>query len=43
VHRWQPFAGVVYFHLLLANLAEHGTLPESSSTPPARSVFETGQ
>jgi DNA-3-methyladenine glycosylase II len=31
VHRWQPFAGVVYFHLLLANLAEHGTLPESSS------------
>jgi DNA-3-methyladenine glycosylase II len=31
VHRWQPFAGLVYFHLLLANLAEHGILPQSSS------------
>jgi len=28
VSRWRPFAGLVYFHLLLANLAEHGTLPE---------------
>ena len=28
VRGWQPFAGLVYFHLLLANLAEHGTLPE---------------
>ena len=26
VSRWRPFAGLVYFHLLLANLAEHGTL-----------------
>ena len=26
VSRWQPFAGLIYFHLLLANLAEHGTL-----------------
>jgi DNA-3-methyladenine glycosylase II len=31
VREWQPFAGLVYFHLLLANLAEHGTLTESSS------------
>ena len=31
VRRWEPFAGVVYFHLLLASLDEHGTLPESSS------------
>ena len=31
VHGWQPFAGLVYFHLLLANLAEHGTLTEGSS------------
>jgi DNA-3-methyladenine glycosylase II len=30
VSEWQPFAGLVYFHLLLANLAEHGTLIESS-------------
>lgn len=28
VHQWQPFAGLVYFHLLLANLAESGTLAE---------------
>jgi DNA-3-methyladenine glycosylase II len=31
VREWQPFAGLVYFHLLLANLAEHGNLSESSS------------
>jgi DNA-3-methyladenine glycosylase II len=31
VRRWQPFAGLVYFHLLLANLAEHGDLTEGSS------------
>jgi DNA-3-methyladenine glycosylase II len=30
VHTWQPFAGLVYFHLLLANLAEHGVLSEGS-------------
>ena len=31
VRGWQPFAGLVYFHLLLADLAEHGTLSEISS------------
>jgi DNA-3-methyladenine glycosylase II len=31
VRHWQPFAGLVYFHLLLANLADHGTLTEASS------------
>jgi DNA-3-methyladenine glycosylase II len=31
VHHWQPFAGLVYFHLLLANLAEHGELTEGQS------------
>jgi DNA-3-methyladenine glycosylase II len=30
VRKWQPFAGLVYFHLLLANLAEHGMLSENS-------------
>jgi DNA-3-methyladenine glycosylase II len=30
VRKWQPFAGLVYFHLLLANLAERGVLSESS-------------
>jgi DNA-3-methyladenine glycosylase II len=30
VRRWQPFAGFVYFHLLLANLADHGDLTEGS-------------
>lgn len=28
VRPWQPFAGLVYFHLLLANLAESGTMAE---------------
>ncbi len=32
VRRWQPFAGLVYFHLLLANLAERGMLSEKSAT-----------
>ena len=31
VRKWQPFAGLVYFHLLLANLADHGILSESST------------
>ena len=30
VRKWQPFAGFAYFHLLLANLAEHGFVSESS-------------
>jgi DNA-3-methyladenine glycosylase II len=30
VHHWQPYAGLVYFHLLLASLAEHGTLAEGA-------------
>jgi DNA-3-methyladenine glycosylase II len=31
VRPWQPFAGLVYFYLLLANLAELGALAEGSS------------
>jgi DNA-3-methyladenine glycosylase II len=31
VRPWHPFAGLVYFHLLLANLAEHAMLTENSS------------
>jgi DNA-3-methyladenine glycosylase II len=31
VREWQPFAGLVYFHLLLADLAEHGILSQSPS------------
>jgi DNA-3-methyladenine glycosylase II len=31
VRPWQPFAGFVYFHLLLANLAEHGDLTKAPS------------
>ena len=30
VRPWHPFAGLVYFHLLLANLADHGMLTEGS-------------
>ena len=33
VRHWQPFAGFVYFHLLLANLAGQGILAEHA--PPA--------
>jgi DNA-3-methyladenine glycosylase II len=37
VHHWQPFAGLVYFHLLLANLADHGALTDGSGDgPPGR-------
>jgi DNA-3-methyladenine glycosylase II len=31
VRPWHPFAGLVYLHLLLANLAEHGMLTEEGS------------
>ena len=41
VDHWRPYAGLVYLHLLLASLAEQGTLvdrpvasPESDSNPP---------
>ena len=32
VRHWQPFAGFVYFHLLLASLAEQGSLTEVSNS-----------
>jgi DNA-3-methyladenine glycosylase II len=31
VRPWQPFAGFVYFHLLLANLAERGIVAETAT------------
>jgi len=34
VKRWQPFAGMVYFHLLLDGLSQAGAL-ESRSEPPS--------
>lgn len=37
VRPWQPFAGLVYFHLLLANLEERGLLDASEATPRAHS------
>lgn len=30
VKRWQPYAGLVYFHLLLAGLVESGEMPQHS-------------
>lgn len=30
VKRWQPFAGLAYFHLLLAGLAESGEMPHDT-------------
>jgi DNA-3-methyladenine glycosylase II len=46
VHHWQPFAGLVYFHLLLANLAESGTLTDGSGedrdAEPERSIQASG-
>jgi DNA-3-methyladenine glycosylase II len=35
VERWQPYAGLVYFHLLLDGLSQAGTL-ESTSEPESR-------
>lgn len=31
VRRWQPYAGLVYFHLLLAGLTESGEMPGASA------------
>jgi len=42
VRHWQPFAGLVYFHLLLANLAEHGTLTEGPSDGRSLAGDEAG-
>ena len=41
-HRWDPYAGLLYFHLLLKSLEEAGRLgaqpmPEEPSSPPRRS------
>jgi len=37
VKRWQPFAGMVYFHLLLDGLSQAGAL--ESSSEPSSMVF----
>jgi DNA-3-methyladenine glycosylase II len=42
VRPWQPFAGLVYFHLLLANLAEHGTQTESTTDGRSLAGDEAG-
>jgi hypothetical protein len=34
VERWRLFAGLIYLHLLLANLAEQGTLGHGPSDGP---------
>ncbi len=31
VRRWQPYAGLVYFHLLLAGLTESGEMPQGGA------------
>ena len=33
VRRWQPYAGMVYFHLLLAGLTESGEMPSEVQSP----------
>lgn len=38
VRPWQPFAGLVYFHLLLANLEERGLLDSGEAAPHAHSL-----
>jgi DNA-3-methyladenine glycosylase II len=35
VRRWQPYAGLVYFHLLLANLEDRGAFADRPITVPA--------
>jgi len=42
VARWHPYAGVVYFHLLLQSLSEDGLLPEqpaNARTHPQGSLY----
>jgi len=36
VDRWQPFAGLVYFHLLLQGLSEKGMFEDKSENPTER-------
>ena len=38
LERWQPFAGLIYFHLLLGGLAEAGALGSNSGPAATRSV-----
>jgi DNA-3-methyladenine glycosylase II len=40
VRRWQPFAGLVYFHLLLAGLAERGALADHDADRVRKGVQE---
>jgi hypothetical protein len=39
VERWQPYAGLVYFHLLLDGLSQAGALdPDRPSQPRVRAI-----
>ena len=38
LHRWRPYAGLVYFHMLLDGLADAGHLSEMKDVPASTSV-----
>jgi DNA-3-methyladenine glycosylase II len=43
VKRWQPYAGLVYFHLLLDGLSQAGTLDRDLEPASKLSITETGR
>jgi DNA-3-methyladenine glycosylase II len=43
VERWQPYAGLVYFHLLLDGLAQAGALNRESESMSNRSILEASR
>jgi DNA-3-methyladenine glycosylase II len=43
VERWQPYAGLVYFHLLLDGLSQAGILDRDPEPASTVSVIETGR
>ena len=43
VERWQPYAGLVYFHLLLDGLSQAGALDRDPESTPKESIMEVGR
>ena len=43
VERWQPYAGLVYFHLLLDGLSQAGALDRDPESTPKESIIEVSR
>ena len=43
VERWQPYAGLVYFHLLLDGLSKAGALDRDPKSTPKESIIEVSR